>query len=98
MLQWARLGLCGGILVVMTGCLSVSAPKEINVGSSKPYPVDSGRVPQPQTLGEAQDIIDRAYANLQYYEEELGRCERKAKEYKRERDRCEDRLERYEDD
>ena len=83
----------------MSGCVSVSAPKEVHVGSSsRPEKVNSGRVPKCDSLAEAEYELEKAYANIRYLEDELAGCEDKAKKYKRERDKCEDRLERYEDD
>ena len=89
-----------GLLVGLAGCVSVKAPERITVGGgrSRPEPVDSDRVPHPDTLDEAQRELNRAYANLQYLERENARLGDKAAKYKRERDDCRDRLERYEDD
>ena len=103
--SWVLLAV-GGLLWVMTGCVSVKAPERINVGgSSRPEPVDSSRVPNPRTLDEARHELRKAYANIQWLEDEVADLEKgkaKAKrerdKYKKQRDECEDRLEKYEDD
>ena len=95
---WVLLAV-GGLLWVMTGCVSVKAPERINVGgSNRPEPVDSSRVPDPRTLEEARADLRKAYANIQWLEDEVADLEKDKARYKRERDECEDRLERYEDD
>ena len=95
---WVLLAV-GGLLWVTTGCVSVKAPERIDVGgSSRPEPVDSGRVPNPRTLEEARAELRKAYANIQWLEDEVADLEKDKAKYKRERDECEDRLERYEDD
>lgn len=93
-------------LVCWSGCVSVKAPREVNVGgSSRPEPVDSGRVPQTASHSDCQDELYKAYQNIQYLEKENARLSDKAAEYKkerekaeRERDKYKDRLEKYEDD
>ena len=95
--RWLVL-LAAGMLSGAVGCINVQTPREINVGTSRPEPVDSSRVPHPQTLAEAQTELDRAYANLQYLERRNAELDNKASKYKRERDACRDRLDKYEDD
>ena len=97
--SWVLLAV-GGLLWVTTGCrVSVKAPERIDVGgSSRPEPVDSSRVPNPRTLEEARAELRKAYANIQWLEDEVVDLEKDKAKYKRERDECEDRLERYEDD
>jgi hypothetical protein len=86
------------LVCAASGCVSVKAPKEINIGSSSPpEKVDSSRVPDTRNHEEARDELRKAYRYVRYLEEEVEQLEDKAKKYKRERDRCEDRLERYED-
>jgi TolA-binding protein len=95
-------------LLLCSGCVSVKAPERIDVdagGRSRPKPVDSSRVPDPRTLDEARAELRKAYANIQWLEDEVAELEKDKAEYKRERDKykkqredCEDRLERYEDD
>lgn len=96
-----------GLLAGSAGCVSVKAPETVTVGGghSRPEPVDSDRVPHPDTLDEAQRELNRAYANLRYLERENARLADKAAKYKRERDRYKDqrddykdRLEKYEED
>lgn len=81
------------LLLGLSGCVSVKAPERIDIGGSKPPPVDSGRVPQPATLEEAQRELDRAYQNIEYLERENAKLDKKAREYKRERDEARDRAE-----
>jgi hypothetical protein len=87
-------------LVVLGGCFSAKAPEKIDVrlGSDRPEPVDSSRVPNPQTMDEARAELRKAYANIQYLEGEVEDLEHDKAKYKRKLDECEDRLERYEDD
>jgi FtsZ-binding cell division protein ZapB len=97
----------GALLCVSAGCFSAKAPERIDVkvgGNSRPEPVDSSRVPDPQTLDEARAELRRAYANIQWLEREVADLEEDKADYKRERDRYKeqrdeykDRLEKYED-
>ncbi len=105
--QWFLL-VVGCLLGASAGCFSAKAPERIDVsvgGNSRPEPVDSDRVPDPQTLDEARYELRRAYANVQWLERQVADLEDDKAEYKRERDRYKkerdeykDRLERYEDD
>lgn len=103
--SWVLLAV-GGLLWVTTGCVSVKAPERIDVGGSRrPEPVESSRVPNPRTLEEARAELRKAYANIQWLEDEAADLDKDKAGYKRERDKyrkqrddCEDRLEKYEDD
>ncbi len=87
-----------GLLAGLAGCVNVKAPEKIVIGGDdRPPPVDSSRVPHPATLAEAQQELNRAYANIQYLERENARLKEKAEQYKRERDEARKRLKRYED-
>jgi predicted RNase H-like nuclease (RuvC/YqgF family) len=86
-----------GLAVGVAGCVSVKAPKEINVGGGA-EPVDSGHVPHTDSHSEARHELKKAYAYIRDLEREREELRAKAQRYKRERDECEDRLERYEDD
>jgi predicted RNase H-like nuclease (RuvC/YqgF family) len=91
----------GCLLCVATGCFSARAPERIDVrvgNGSRPEPVDSARVPDPQTLEQARAELRKAYAHIQWLERRVAKLEEDKQEYKRERDKCKDRLERYEDD
>lgn len=100
------LGLLAGLVCSLVGCVSVKAPERITVGgSSKPAPVDSGRVPDTSSHEEARHELVKAYQNIQYLEDENAQLERKATKYKRARDQykdeleaCEDRLKKYQGD
>jgi len=92
-------------LLLCAGCVQAPKSIDVQVGSSRPEPVDSSRVPDPRTLEEARRELRKAYANIQWLEDEVGELEKDKTEYKRERDKykqqrdkCEDRLEKYEDD
>jgi len=86
------------VAALLGGCVSVKAPREINVGgSSKPPPVDSSRVPRTSSHEDCRHELEKAYQNIQYLEREVSHWKEKADEYKRERDRCEDKLENCED-
>jgi len=89
-----------GLLVMAGGCFSAKAPERIDVrlGSDRPEPVDSSRVPDPQTLEEARQELHKAYANIQYLERKVDKLENDKAEYKRERDTYKKRLKKYEDD
>lgn len=97
--RWFLL-ISGGLLWTLAGCVSVKAPERIDtrVGSSRPEPVDSSRVPDPQTLEEARHELRKAYANIQWLEREVADLEEDKADYKRERDKYKDKLEDYEDD
>ena len=98
----------GCLLWATAGCVSAKAPERIDVsvgGSSRPEPVDSSRVPNPQTLDEARFELRKAYANIEWLERELAEleddkaeCKRERDRYKKERDKFKDRLEEYEED
>ena len=94
--RWFMLA-AAGLLCVSMGCVSVKAPEKIQVGSSRPEPVDTSRLPDTATHQECRQELYQAYQNIHYLEGENRRLEEKAAKYKRERDECEDRLERYED-
>ncbi len=85
------------VLVCTTGCLSVQAPREINVGSDGAESVDSSRVPRTDSHDDCRYELEKAYRALQRIEHDLARAHDKAAEYKRERDRAEDALERCQD-
>ena len=105
--QWFVLA-TAGLLWATVGCVSAKAPERIDVsvgGSRRPEPVDSSRVPHPETLAEARLELRKAYANIQWLERKVADVEEDKAEYKRERDKCKkqrdkykDRLEEYEDD
>ncbi len=104
--SWALLAV-GGLLWTTAGCVSVKAPERIVVGGgrSRPEPVESSRVPNPRTLEEARAELRKAYANIQWLEDEVAdlaedkaEYKRERNKYKKQRDDCEDRLEKYEDD
>ena len=90
----------------MGGCVSIKAPREINVGArSRPDPVDSSRIPQTASHEQARHELRKAYTYIQWLEREKAELEddkaeykRERDKYKRERDKYKDRLERYEDD
>lgn len=94
-----------GLCWACAGCVSVKAPREINVGSSgKPAHVDSGHVPATSSHEDCRQELDKAYQNIRYLERKVGDLERKVKKCEREKEvreddleRCKDRLERYED-
>ena len=94
---WCLLA-AGCLLWAAVGCVSVTAPRSVEIGSSRPEPVDSSRVPATASHEEARRELHKAYQNLQYLERENRQLEEKAAKYKRQRDECKDRLERYEDD
>jgi predicted nucleic acid-binding Zn-ribbon protein len=87
-----------GGLLLCAGCVQAPKSIDVQVGNSRPEPVDSSRVPNPRTLEEARAELRKAYANIQWLEDEVADLEQDKARYKRERDECEDRLERYEDD
>lgn len=94
--SFAISAIAAGVLLSM-GCVSVSAPREVHVGSGGPPPIDSSRVPETNSHAEAREELIKAYQNVRYLEDELADCRSDRKECERELDRCEDRLERYED-
>jgi hypothetical protein len=98
--RWCLLLATVGMLAMTGGCFSAKAPENIDVrvGSSRPEPVDSSRVPDPQTLDEARYELRKAYANIEYLERKVEDLKDDKAKYKRERDKYKDRLEKYEDD
>ena len=93
-LMAALVGLAG----TSAGCLSVRMPERVEVGSSRPEPVDSSQIPETSTHQEARAELHKAYENIQYLERENQRLHEKADKYKRERDQYKDRLKKYEHD
>lgn len=87
-----------GLAIGAAGCVTAPERIDVRVGSDRPAPVDSSRVPRPTTLEEARGELNRAYQNLQYLERENARLGEKATKYKSERDDCRRRLKKYEDD
>jgi len=101
------LGAAAVVLWAAAGCVSAKAPESIavNVGGPQPEPVDSSRVPDPQTLEEARYELRKAYANIQALERQVAKLEADKAEYKRERDKArrerdeyKQRLEKHEKD
>ena len=93
---WLVLGLIGTILgLTLPGCVQLKAPERITVGGSEP--IDTRQVPHPRTLDEAQQELNRAYANVRHLEQENRDLREKAAEYKRERDECRKERDRYKD-
>lgn len=72
----------------LTGCFSVKAPEQINIGSgsSRPEPVDSRRVPPTTSHEHARQELAKAYQNIQYLERENDKLRRKIDEMKRKND------------
>lgn len=87
----------GMVLVGLCGCVSVQTPREVNIGSSRPEPVDSSRVPATSSHEDCRDELRRAYQNLRYLEREHAKLERELDECDAERERYEDELERYQE-
>ena len=87
-LAWCVLAAVG--LVLVSGCLSVQAPRESNIGGNSGR-VDSSRVPETASHEEARVELRKSYAYIRKLED-------KKAEYKRERDRYKKRLKKYEDD
>lgn len=75
-------------LIGLTGCFSVKAPDQINIGSgsSRPEPVDSRRIPPTTSHEHARQELAKAYQNIQYLERENEKLRRKIDEMKRDRD------------
>jgi TolA-binding protein len=104
---WVLLA-AGCLLWLTVGCVTAKAPERIDVrlgSSQRPEPVDSSRVPDPQTLEAARAELHKAYQQIRWLESEVAdleedkaECKRERNRYKKERDKCEDRLEEYEDD
>ena len=95
---WALLA-AGGWLALLAGCFTARAPERIDVRvGGRPEPVDTSRVPNPQTLEEARHELRKAYANIEWLERKVDKLEHDKAEYKRERDKYKKRLEEYEDD
>lgn len=89
----------GAALTLSTlGCVSVKAPERIEIGGSRPAPVDTSRIPPITTVEQGRDELCKAYQNIQYLEQENRRLKEKAENYKHERDNCRKRLEKYEKD
>ena len=97
-MRYWTLALIGVMWLSTVGCVSVKAPEKIEVGGgSRSEPVDSSRVPDPATMGEARYELRKAYGNIQYLERRVSDLERDKAKYKRQRDECEDELERCKD-
>ena len=86
------------LLGIMLGCVQAPERIDVQVGSRQPEPVDSARVPNPQTMDEARAEMHKAYQYVQWLEEENADLKHDKQKYKRKYDECKDRLERYEDD
>ncbi len=86
------------LMVPNTGCLKIGGDEPLLRVGSEPPPVDTSRVPRVRSVEQGQQIVDDAYARIQYLERELADTKGDLRKVKRERDRCEDRLERLTDD
>lgn len=95
--RW-RLFMAAGVLIGLAGCVTAPERIDVNLGSSRPEPVDSSRVPATASHEEARHELVKAYQNIQYLERENARLAEKAARYESERDDCKDRLEKHEDD
>ncbi len=94
------------VCVFLPGCLSVKAPDEINIGSSRPgrRPIDTRRVPPTRTHEEARQKLAQAYDRIHYLEGEvrslkkdLDDLEDDLEDMEEERDEWEEKYDRLED-
>jgi len=89
------LALCG---LQFVGCYSIKVDANVPEGVISTSPrVDSSRVPQPKTLSESQEELNRAYSRIQQLERKVQNLEEDKAELKAKNSRLEKRLERYED-
>lgn len=97
-MRWIIVNLVVLFLLPTLGCYSINVDANIPEGvvSSSPR-VDSSKVPRPQTLSEAQEEINLAYARIQSLERKVRNLEGDKSELKRKVSALEKRLDRYED-
>src|SRR5262245_19351247 len=76
------------------GCLNVSTPREINVGTREH--VDASSVPPTSSQEECRQKLADAYAEIRSLRSDVAKLERDKKELKNERDECRDELKQVE--
>lgn len=90
-----RVAVSGVLLAALaaSGCVSVTAPREINVQGSAPRRVDTSRVPPTRDHQEARARLAEAYDRLDYLENKVKRLETENERLENERDHWEERYE-----
>ena len=85
-------------LVVLSSCVNVKAPENIDIGTGggRAYS-SSSRSPNPQSLEEARAELNKAYQRIDYLEKKNEDLEKDKKKYKKERDEYEDKYDRLKD-
>ena len=73
------------LTVLFAGCINVTAPERITVGSH-PRRIDSSRVPPTRSHNEARQRLAEAYARNRYLEAKVANLKRDKEELKEERD------------
>ncbi len=70
-------------LLVLSSCVNVKAPENIDIGSGggRSYS-NSSRNPNPQTLDEAKAELNKAYARIDYLEKKNADLEQDKQKYK----------------
>ena len=70
-------------LVILSSCVNVKAPENIEIGSGggRAYS-SSSRNPNPQTLDEAKAELNKAYARIDYLEKKNADLEQDKQKYK----------------
>jgi outer membrane murein-binding lipoprotein Lpp len=74
---------------ILSGCVNVKAPEEINVGTGRHQPVDASQVPPTKTHEEARQKLAEAYAEIRHLQSKVADLEKDKKELKAQREECE---------
>ena len=74
---------------ILSGCVNVKAPEEINVGTGHHQPVDASQVPPTKTHEEARQKLAEAYAEIRHLQSKVADLEKDKKELKAQREECE---------
>jgi TolA-binding protein len=82
---------------ILSGCVNLKAPEQINVGTGRHQPVDAGQVPPTKTHEEARQKLAEAYAEIRYLQSKVADLEKDKKELKAEREDCEKKYKKLKD-
>jgi outer membrane murein-binding lipoprotein Lpp len=90
--RWLAALIPAGVLAtafILSGCVNVKAPEEINLGTGRHQPVDASQVPPTATHEEARQKLAEAYAEIRHLQSKVADLEKDKKELKAQREECE---------
>ncbi|HVP09931.1 MAG TPA: hypothetical protein VMV94_01950 [Phycisphaerae bacterium] len=98
--RWLAVIVPAGVVAaafILSGCVNVKAPEQINVGTGPHHPVDASQVPPTKTHEEARQKLAEAYAEIRYLQSKVADLEKDKKELKAQREEWEKKYKKLKD-